>query len=122
MKRYAGLLLFGFIVFLLFCGFWWLSFFVANRLGFDAQSTPQYGFSSGIGPMLLTALGMSTIIVSLWHTQNCHEDGCWNLGKHKVNGTPWCNVHAEAARQRENTDDLLREIRDELRKLTAVKE
>jgi hypothetical protein len=66
-------------------------------LGFtktDYFTTGQnYAFYSGIGPMLLTAAGLSTIIGGLWHTHNCHQDGCWNIGKHRVNGTPWCNLH-----------------------------
>lgn len=73
-----------------------------NWLGFSKYdyftAGTNYAFTSGPGPMILTALGLSTIIAGLWHHVNCHEDACWRIGKHKVNGTPWCNRHHENAR------------------------
>lgn len=75
-------------------------------------SGQNYAFYSGIGPMLLTAAGMSTIIGGLWHSKNCHQDGCFRIGKHHVNGTPWCNVHHEAARHVKTSEQLLAEQND----------
>jgi hypothetical protein len=67
-------------------------------LGIDTQASDNYDFTSGIGPMLLTAAGMSTLISGLWHAHNCHEPSCWRIGRHKIDGTPWCNLHHEHAR------------------------
>lgn len=110
MKQAASAAALFISVFLLFMLFWMGAFVLANHLGFDSQATPQYGFTSGIGPMLLTALGMSTIITGMWHHVNCHEPGCPRVGRHKINGTPWCNIHHGKARDEETTEDLLRQI------------
>lgn len=97
----------------------WMGFYPMdwqNWLGFSQKAYFTYGtnyaFTSGPGPMILTAAGMSTIIGGLWHHVNCHEDGCWNIGKHKVNGTPWCNLHHEAARHEKTVEQLLAEQND----------
>lgn len=60
-------------------------------------SPPNYNFFSGSGSDIseLTLLGLA---VGAWHHVNCHEPGCWRIGKHKVEGTPWCNRHHQAAR------------------------
>jgi len=84
----------------------WLSHFLAM----DTQASPNYDFGSGTGPMVLTALTSSTIIAGLWHGMNCHEPGCYRIGRHKVDGTPWCNSHQGKARASKSTDDLLREL------------
>lgn len=90
-----------------------------NWLGFSKaayfSNGQNYAFFSGIGPMMLTGAGMSTIIGSMWHAHNCHQDKCWNIGKHKVNGTPWCNLHHEAARHEKTTEQLLADILEELK-------
>lgn len=82
-----------------------------NWLGFSQVDYFKYGtnyaFASGPGPMILTGAGMSTIIGGLWHAHNCHEDGCPRIGKHKINGTPWCNVHHENARHVKTVEQLL---------------
>jgi hypothetical protein len=56
-----------------------------------------YQLESGFIPAL-TVVGLVTLITGAWHHVNCHSDGCWRLGKHKVDGTPWCNRHHENAR------------------------
>ena len=99
--------------------FWVLAFATVNHFGFDNQATPQYGFTSGVGPMILTAMGMSTIVTGMWHAHNCHERGCWRLGRHKVKGTPWCNAHHEKARADWTAEDLLQMILEELRRHEA---
>jgi hypothetical protein len=81
-----------------FIGFWVGVFALVNHFGFDIQTTPQYGFSSGVGPMILAALGYSTIVAGLWHGLNCHHPGCPRIGRHRVNGTPWCTLHHQKAR------------------------
>jgi len=97
-------------------GFWVGTFFLFGHFGFNNQATPFYGFSSGVGPMLLTAISMGGIIGTMWHKLNCHEDGCWNIGKHMVNGTPWCNLHHGNARHSKTEAQLLEEILEELKK------
>jgi len=69
--------------------------------------------------MMLTTLGFGTIIGGLWKTHNCHYDGCWNIGKHKINGTPWCDVHQQQGLEAHTTDELLRLILDELRAIAG---
>ena len=86
------------VAFAVFIGLWIGAYQLLGHFGFNNQATPQYGFTSGPGPMLLTALGMSTIVTGLWHAHNCQQTGCMRIGRHKVNGTPWCWQHHDAAR------------------------
>lgn len=37
-------------------------------------------------------------VLGAWHKVNCHQGGCWRIGRHHVDGTPWCNHHHHAAR------------------------
>lgn len=69
----------------------WIGLYPAdwqNWLGFSKaayfQNGQNYAFFSGIGPVLLTAIGLSTIITTLIHTLNCHVHGCPWLVRHKV--------------------------------------
>jgi hypothetical protein len=81
-----------------------------------SSSTPwTYQLLSGFVPAL-TVLGLVTLIAGAWHHVNCHEDRCWRIGKHKVDGTPWCSRHHEQARtRRQQTDsDLLRDMCEKL--------
>lgn len=84
----------------------------AHFLGIDTQQSQNYDFVSGVGPMFLTAIGMTTIITGLWHGLNCHQEGCWRIGKHKVNGTPWCSRHQHLARPQRTAEELLQDIID----------
>jgi hypothetical protein len=61
-------------------------------------SPPNYNFWSGFGSDVqeLTLLG---VVAGMWHHVNCHDPGCWRIGRHKVDGTPYCNRHHEAARR-----------------------
>jgi hypothetical protein len=83
--------------------------------GFSSQATDQYAFVSGVGPMLLTALLGSSVVAGLWHGLNCHREGCYRIGRHKVSGTPWCNRHHEGARPAVTVEDKLDELLDLLR-------
>lgn len=114
------LILIWFGAFLAICAFWLGVFWISQLASFNLQSTPEYGFSSGIGPMILTAAGMGTIITSMWHAMNCHEEGCFNIGRHKVNGTPWCNIHHEAARHEKTTEQLLTDQNELLGKVIEL--
>jgi len=96
-------------VFLLICGFWVGTFDLFKVVGGNNQATSLYGFTSGPGPMILTALLGSTIFVTMWHSLNCHVEGCMNIGKHKVRGSPYCNLHHEDARHEKTVEELLAE-------------
>jgi hypothetical protein len=78
--------------------------------GIDTQQSDNYDFMSGPGPVWVSALGLSTIITGMAHHVNCHEPGCWRIGKHKVDGTPWCNRHHRNARPEESVGDKLDRI------------
>lgn len=67
-------------------------------LGWDGQSSDNYAAWSGSVPALFTLAGMSTLIAGLFSHVNCHEPGCPRFGRHRVDGTPWCNAHHEKAR------------------------
>lgn len=66
--------------------------------GIDTQQSENYDAFSGPVPVWVSAAGMSTIITGMAHHVNCHEPGCWRIGKHKVDGTPWCSRHHHRAR------------------------
>lgn len=66
---------------------------------YPGPQTPwEYQLWSGFIPALsvLTLLGSA---VSLYRVHTCHQDRCWRLGKHRVDGTPWCTRHHVRARQ-----------------------
>lgn len=90
-------------------------------LGFSSQATQNYAFVSGVGPMFLTALLGAGAIGGLLHAVNCHREGCWRIGRHKVKGTPWCNSHHEDARSVETLEDKLDRLIDLLTAQAAKK-
>jgi hypothetical protein len=59
----------------------------------------NYNFWSGFGSDIseFTLLGLA---IGVFHKHNCHTRHCWRIGRHNVGGTPWCNKHHEAARDR----------------------
>jgi hypothetical protein len=68
-------------------------------------SPPNYNFFSGFGSDL-SEFTLLSIAVGAWHAVNCHEPGCPLIGRHKVDGTPFCNRHHQAAR--DNTESEAR--------------
>lgn len=106
MKRGALILSLG-VVAALLVAFWPK---IMHFLGWDGQTSDYYAAWSSSVPAIFTLLGMSTLITGLWHGLNCHERGCWRLGKHKVSGTPWCNVHHGNARAERSTHEILQSI------------
>ena len=67
-------------------------------------SGPWYGFWSGFG----SDIGEVTIfggILGMYYKHNCHQARCFRVGKHTVDGTPWCNKHHQKARE-----DVMRRI------------
>lgn len=83
---------------------------VLHFLGWDGQASDNYSAWSGSVPALFTLIGMSTLITGLWAHVNCHEPGCYLIGKHKVSGTPWCGRHQANARPELSEHELLEEI------------
>jgi hypothetical protein len=74
------------------------------------EGTPwTYQFESGFVPAL-TVLTLLTSVLSLYHIHNCHMDGCWRVGKHRVHGTPWCNRHMGKARPERSESEILLSI------------
>lgn len=64
---------------------------IGHLLGLDSASGPLYLFWSGF-------FGDLTIFAAVvYHVlkHNCHQDGCFRIGKHIVNGTPYCAKHKE---------------------------
>ena len=59
--------------------------------GIDNVSGRWYAFWSGIAG----ELSWVGIPVLLYRRNNCHVRGCWRLGKHSVDDTPWvvCRRH-----------------------------
>ena len=51
------------------------------------------GFLSCISEFTLVG-GM----IALYRKHNCHSGGCWRIGRHVVDGTPWCDHHHQDAR------------------------
>lgn len=62
---------------------------LAHITGIDNPSGRWYLFWSGFGGRV-TFLGFAAAV---WHRHNCHAPGCPRIGKHVVNGTPWCSRH-----------------------------
>lgn len=64
-------------------------------LGIDTQQSDNYDFVSGVGPMIVTTLGFSTLITGAWHALNCHADGCMRIGRFHVAGGQYkvCGKH-----------------------------
>lgn len=65
-----------------------------------------YQLESGFIPAL-TVLTLLSAVASMYHIHNCHYEGCWRLGKHRVNGTPWCSHHVGLARPEETVENKL---------------
>jgi hypothetical protein len=57
-----------------------------------------YGLWSGFGGALPDVLIFSAMAGWYWH-RTCHVSGCWRVGRHHVDGSPWCSRHHIAARQ-----------------------
>ena len=66
-----------------------------RALGIDTQESKNYDLVSGSGPIIVTAVGFSSILVTGWHHLNCHQDGCWRIGRYSVAGGKYktCKSH-----------------------------
>lgn len=66
-------------------------------LGVDNEAGHAYAFWSGFGSDL-GEVALLGAVLGMFKRHNCHRDGCWRIGRHVVDGTPWCDRHHEAAR------------------------
>ena len=63
-------------------------------LGLDNPSGYWYLWWSGLGANL-QELALFGVIFTVYRRHKCHAHGCWRLGKHLVDGTPYitCRNH-----------------------------
>jgi hypothetical protein len=71
-----------------------LRHWLAVHTGTINESGPFYGFWSGFG----SDLGEGAIAVGVYtgaRKVNCHAKGCWRIGHHQLEGTPYhlCKFH-----------------------------
>ena len=66
--------------------------------GIDTQQSYWYDFWSGIA----TQASLIFAGLSVTRKYNCHQHHCWRVGRHTINGTPWCDHHHLAARRTYN--------------------
>jgi hypothetical protein len=76
---------------------------------YPAGTPWEYQMWSGIIPAL-TILTLFGSLGGAWHLHNCHQDGCWRMGKHRIAGTPWCDRHKHLAKPVASTEELLTKI------------
>lgn len=60
--------------------------YLAHALGIDTQQSQEYDFVSGVGPMIITAVGYTGVIASIVHHLNCHVDTCPRIGRYPLAG------------------------------------
>jgi hypothetical protein len=68
-----------------------------HTFGIDTTTGYWYAFWSGFGSDI-SELALLAGIFAWYHKHNCHQLRCWRIGRHLVDGTPWCNHHHRAAR------------------------
>lgn len=67
-------------------------------LGVDNEAGRWYAFWSGFGSDL-SEVAIVGAVLGGYRKHNCHVRHCWRIGRHVVDGTPWCNRHHQAARK-----------------------
>ena len=75
-----------------------MSHLFMHFFGLDNLSGPQYGFWSGVGSDI-SELAVVGAVLGAYRRHNCHRPGCWRIGRHVVDGTPWCDHHHQDARE-----------------------
>jgi hypothetical protein len=87
---------------------------------YPAPQTPwTYQLLSGFLPAL-TVVTLLSLVAGAWRHVNCHQPGCPRFGRHKVSGTPWCDIHVENARPERTDQEILISIEDKLSVLIDV--
>jgi hypothetical protein len=77
---------------------WPLLHWLAIHTGTLNEPGPYYGFWSGFGSILERLVELTVIGGILLRHKNCHHHGCPRIGRHVVDGTPWCDKHHQQAR------------------------
>lgn len=75
----------------------WLLHWLWVHTGTGNEAGPWYGFWSGFGSDL-GEVALVGAVLGGYRKHNCHQSRCWRIGRHIVDGTPWCNKHHQAAR------------------------
>lgn len=70
---------------------------LAVHTGTDDEAGRYYAFWSGFGSDL-GEVALVGAVLGAARKHNCHQRHCWRIGRHTVDGTPWCNRHHQAAR------------------------
>lgn len=68
-----------------------------HAFGLDNLAGPVYGFWSGAGSDI-SELAIVGAVLGMFKRHNCHQRRCWRIGRHAVNGSPWCDRHHQEAR------------------------
>jgi hypothetical protein len=68
---------------------------IGHVLGLDNLSGGFYGWWSGAGSDITELLSVSAGIGLIWHHVNCHEPGCYRVGRYHAAGGQWkvCGRH-----------------------------
>lgn len=66
--------------------------FLLHVTGIDNTGGKWYAFWSGFAGDLFIFGGLA----GFYHKHNCHISGCLRIGKHLINGTPYCSQHIPA--------------------------
>lgn len=67
---------------------------ILHVFGIDTQQSYYYDFWSGVATQFTTVIAGLTYV----RKHNCHVRGCPRVGRHSVNGTPFCDKHHQSAR------------------------
>lgn len=62
---------------------------VLHVLGIDTQQSYFYDWWSGFG----TQIAPICLAIAWYRHNNCHRRRCPRLGKHQLDGTPYCTKH-----------------------------
>jgi len=68
-------------------------------LGVDNVSGRAYAWWSGAGSDL-SEIALLGGLYGLARKHQCHEPRCFRIGRHVVDGSPYCDHHHQAARER----------------------
>ena len=66
---------------------------IGHLLGLDNASGPWYLFWSGFGSDLSELTGLGIFVYMFWRKHNCHEPGCWRIGRFTAGQTVVCHRH-----------------------------
>jgi hypothetical protein len=73
----------------------WYWFLNVTGTHIPAGGSEWYNFWSGFGSDLAEFAILGSLI-AVYRNHNCHVKGCWRIGRHKVDGTPYLTCHKHA--------------------------